>query len=139
MVKEVQLPIRSYKRFGYIYYDYACNGCGAEVKGYSHQRIHGHVWCRECLTKRQTEANRKRMIKHNKNIMQWQPAAVQPTDEDAEYILCISGKIGNITYDRGIEMCECYWENDRGWFIHGYKKPEDVIVHAWMIPEPYQE
>lgn len=74
-----------------------------------------------------------------KNVMEWQPASKTPTDEDANYILCISGKIGNITYDRGIETNECYWENDRGWFIRGCSKPDDVTVHAWMIPEPYQE
>jgi len=62
----------------------------------------------------------------------------KPQDEDLEYIICVSGKIGNIEYDHAVLMGDNYFEDGK-WYIHGHRK-EGVTVLAWMEPpEPYTD
>ena len=62
----------------------------------------------------------------------------EPQDEEVEYIICVSGKIGNIEYDHAVLMGDNYYESGK-WYIRGHRK-EGVTVLAWMeAPEPYTD
>lgn len=62
----------------------------------------------------------------------------KPKDEEVEYIICVSGKSGNIGYDHAVLMGDNYYEDGK-WYIHGFRR-EGVTVLAWMeAPEPYRE
>lgn len=62
----------------------------------------------------------------------------KPKDEEVKYIICASGRIGNIGYDHAVLAGDNYYEEGK-WYIGGCHRP-DVKVLAWMeLPEPYQE
>lgn len=68
----------------------------------------------------------------------WIPTSNPPKDEDAEYILCVSGKDGNITYENAVLLGPNYYEDGK-WYINGVLK-DNVEVLAYMpSPEPYQQ
>lgn len=67
----------------------------------------------------------------------WIPADNPPTDEDMEYILCVSGRDGNITYENAVLLGPNYYEDGK-WYIDGVLK-DNVEVLAYMpSPAPYQ-
>lgn len=75
----------------------------------------------------------------NDQKMRWHPWPEEvPEDEDLEYILCISGEVGNHKYDHAVVMNDNYFENGK-WFING-SGHDNLTIHAWMEPpEPYTE
>ena len=54
---------------------------------------------------------------------------------DVGFILCISGKEMNVSYDHAIDMTENFYENGH-WYQRGAVMDDNVTVHGWMLP-PY--
>ena len=72
------------------------------------------------------------------NSGKWIPCSERlPQDEEQEYILCVNGTCGNITYDHSVLAGGNYYEDGK-WYIDGVLK-KNVEVLAWMpLPAPYQ-
>lgn len=69
---------------------------------------------------------------------QWHPADEEPTNEETEYILCISGTRRNITYCNAV-VTDANYEGGN-WYLEGLRLDKDITVHYWMeLPEPYVE
>lgn len=59
------------------------------------------------------------------------------------FIICISGTVGNVTYDHAINMQDNYYEDGR-WYLHGAlpnkikglqgDEHEVFTMHGWMLP-----
>ena len=68
----------------------------------------------------------------------------EPTAEEVEYagdtgfILCISGRDGNRTYDHAIVM-EVNTYEDGEWYLYGVKKADTVTVDGWMLPPEWKD
>ncbi len=69
-------------------------------------------------------------MKHQ--LGKWYPETDKPVPEDGDtFVLCVSGKDGNVTYDRAIIASDSNgYENGR-WYINGVFKPLTVI--GWYI------
>lgn len=68
-----------------------------------------------------------------------------PTEEEQEqtdkgFIVCISGKANNRTYDHAIEM-KIYFERGRWHDDNGLidTETDDITVHGWMLPPRWEE
>lgn len=72
-------------------------------------------------------ASLEHIIEWSKEL--WKLPDVTPIDDEAEYLLCISGKIGNVCYEHAI-ITNCDWE-DGQWYYQGIKL-KSVEIHAWM-------
>ncbi len=73
MDKVYQEPLYAYQMYpnsSKLYYAYACNGCGVEVKGYYQKRIKGHTWCYKCNRKNETERQRNKKIESENQKLQ---------------------------------------------------------------------
>jgi hypothetical protein len=61
-----------------------------------------------------------------------------PTPEEVEragdvgFILCISGRIGGGTYEKGICMTDCYFDEGRWAELGSFH--ENITVHGWCLP-----
>ncbi len=73
-------------------------------------------------------------MKHKAGV--WYPATEAPTDEDGDtFVLCVSGKEGNVGYDYAIiaDDDNCY-ENGK-WYIKGIAHRQ-MAVHGWYkVPD----
>lgn len=67
-----------------------------------------------------------------------------PTEAEEEevfgtgFILCISGKRKNITYDHAIIMGPEAEVKDGKWYINGLQA-RGITVHGWMLPPDWEE
>ena len=65
---------------------------------------------------------------------QWIPAS-NPPENCEDVIVCLSGELGGIFYDHGVETCDCFYE-DGEWYVCGLSAAH-LTIHAWMpLPEP---
>lgn len=61
-----------------------------------------------------------------------------PDDSCLPCILTVSGKNGNVTYDRAVVGDDFTNFEGGKWYINGVLMP-DVVVHAWMpFPDAYE-
>ena len=56
---------------------------------------------------------------------------------DVGFILCVSGCMGNWTYDHAIMMGDNSYEH--GWVIGGIAADSSITVHGWMMPPEWEE
>ena len=59
---------------------------------------------------------------------------------DTGFIVCVSGCMGNWTYDHAICMGDCFYEPETGgWAVNGLLVDSTITIHGWMMPPEWEE
>lgn len=56
---------------------------------------------------------------------------------DVGFILCVSGKRDNFTYEHAILMYDNFYEDDK-WYIFGVAD-DSLTIHGWLMPPAWEE
>lgn len=75
------------------------------------------------------------MIKRQMIVTWWKPDEKLPPKEWDTVICTVSGRAGNINFDRAIMFMS--FDEECGWFSYDYEFDE-LTVHAWADLEEYK-